>query len=76
MDDNRQINNNTYSDGTPKGWRYFNGLSFKVTKIPIDVTVLDLRDLFFDYGFVHKIEIETNDYNKSKGIAYVTFKFV
>jgi RNA recognition motif-containing protein len=77
--DNRRYNNNnnnTYDDGTPKGWRNFVEIRFKVTGIPTYITELELRNLFKDYGTVYKIEIDSTDDNESKGVAYVTFRFV
>ncbi|CAB5391526.1 unnamed protein product [Rhizophagus irregularis] len=77
---NRRYNNNniniinTFEDGTPKDWRNFIELKFKVTGIPTHVKEQDLRNLFSDHGAVHKIEIETTDDDESKGVAYVTFK--
>ncbi|GBC02547.1 hypothetical protein RclHR1_04680008 [Rhizophagus clarus] len=74
MHHNQKINYNSYSNGVPKGWRNFIELSFKVTKIPTHVKVLELRNLFSYFGTVHKVEIETDYDNESNGIAYVTFK--
>lgn len=73
---NNNNKNNTFEDGTPKGWRNFIELKFKVTGIPTHVKEQELRKLFSDHGTVHKIEIETTDDDESKGVAYVTFKFV
>ncbi|GBB88560.1 hypothetical protein RclHR1_01510011 [Rhizophagus clarus] len=71
---NNNNNNNTFEDGTPKGWRNFTEIRFKVSGIPTYIKELELRNQFSKYGSVHRIEIEANDDDESKGVAYVTFK--
>ena len=67
---------NNSRDGTPNNWRSFTAITFNVSNISMTSDVTEIRQMFSDYGNVHKIEIETNDNNQSKGSAYVTFKFV
>lgn len=64
------------SEDVPSGWRNFTEIKFRVSNVSSKTDATELRELFASYGDVHRIEIETNDNDQSKGVVYVTFKFV
>jgi RNA-dependent RNA polymerase len=50
-----------------------NELTLQVSNIPLDANAQHLASFFRQYGYVSFCKIETNEVNRSKGIALVTF---